>query len=67
MRAVFTLRDVEEFSVAETATILGLSEAAVKTALHRARLLLRESLASYFQERCQPKRSTRDHKGEGAQ
>lgn len=56
MRAVFTLRDVDEFSVAETASILGITEAAVKTMLHRARLLLRESLASYFQERYHPKR-----------
>ena len=43
-RAVFMLRAVEELSVAETAACLGLSEAAVKTALFRARQLLREAI-----------------------
>lgn len=51
LRTVFTLRDIEELSTAETATILGISEAAVKVRLHRARLALREGLASYFDER----------------
>jgi len=32
-------------SIKETVTILGLSKATVKTRLHRARLLLRDSLA----------------------
>lgn len=41
---VFQLRDIEERSTAETAHILGLSEAAVKVRLHRARLFLREKL-----------------------
>lgn len=45
---VFQLRDLEERSTAETAEILGLSEAAVKVRLHRARLLLREKLGDYF-------------------
>lgn len=51
LRTVFTLRDIEELSTAETAAILGISEAAVKVRLHRARLALREGLASYFDER----------------
>ncbi len=43
-RAVFMLRAVEEMSVAETAACLDMSEAAVKTALFRARHLLREAI-----------------------
>jgi RNA polymerase sigma-70 factor (ECF subfamily) len=44
-REVVTLRDIQNLSIRETSTILGISEAAVKTRLHRARLLLRDSLA----------------------
>ena len=54
LRGVFTLRDVEGLSVKETAAILGISEAAVKVRLHRARLLLRETLADYFEEYVRP-------------
>lgn len=43
-RAVFVLRDVEGFSVRETADLLGISEANVKVRLLRARLALRERL-----------------------
>ena len=43
-RAVFVLRDVEGFSVKETAEVLGVSEANVKVRLLRARLALREKL-----------------------
>ena len=43
-RLVFLLRDVEGFSVRETAEALGLSEANVKVRLLRARLQLREEL-----------------------
>lgn len=50
LRAVFTLRDVEELSTRETAEILGVSESTVKVRLHRARLALREHLATYFEE-----------------
>lgn len=50
LRAVFTLRDIEGLSTRETAEALGLSEAAVKVNLHRARLFLRERLAGYFEE-----------------
>ena len=44
-REVLILRDVQGLSIKETTTILGISEASVKTRLHRARLLLRDSLA----------------------
>ncbi|MCB1909435.1 MAG: RNA polymerase sigma factor [Rhodocyclaceae bacterium] len=43
-RAVFMLREVEGLGVAETALSLDLSQAAVKTALFRARQHLRESI-----------------------
>jgi len=43
-RVVFVMRDVEEFSTADTATLLGIREETVKTRLHRARRMLRESL-----------------------
>ncbi len=51
LRIVFVLRDLEGLSTAETGEVLGLSEGAVKTRLHRARLKLREKLSSYFAER----------------
>ena len=44
-REVLILRDVHRLSIKETAMILGISEGSVKTRLHRARLLLRDSLA----------------------
>ena len=44
-REVLILRDVQQLSIKETTTILGISEASVKTRLHRARLLLRDNLA----------------------
>jgi RNA polymerase sigma-70 factor, ECF subfamily len=43
-RVVFILRDIEEMSVEETASHLGLRPETVKTRLHRARRLLREAL-----------------------
>jgi RNA polymerase sigma-70 factor (ECF subfamily) len=50
-RDVYVLADVEELPNAEVAEILGLSVAAVKSRLHRARLLMRKALAPYFEER----------------
>jgi len=44
-REVLILRDVQHLSIKETTTILGISEASVKTRLHRARLQLRDALA----------------------
>lgn len=43
-REVILLRDVEEMTIDEIATVLGLSREAVKARLHRARLLIREYL-----------------------
>jgi len=43
-REIFVLRDMQHLDVAETGEALGLGESAVKTRLHRARLMLRESL-----------------------
>ena len=43
-RIVFVMRDVEETSTADTASLLGIQEETVKTRLHRARRILRESL-----------------------
>ena len=48
LRAVFVLRDIEGLSVQETADVLSISVPNVKTRLHRARLMLRESLSEYF-------------------
>lgn len=44
-RQVFMLRDIEGLSTAETAAILGVNEAIVKTRLLRARLMMRDALA----------------------
>ena len=43
-RTVVVLREVEEMSVAETAESLGVSDAVVKTRLHRAHAMLRKDL-----------------------
>ena len=48
-RLVIVLRDIEGFSTAETAQILGLSASNIKVRLHRARLFLREKLKGYFE------------------
>lgn len=55
---VFQLRDIEERSTSETATILGISEPAAKVRLHRARVLLREKLSAYFGENVAPEPAT---------
>jgi RNA polymerase sigma-70 factor (ECF subfamily) len=47
-RQVLVLRDIQHFSVAEAAEALGLSGEAVRTRLHRARLRMRDALASGF-------------------
>ena len=49
-RAVFVLRDIEEFSTEETATAMGISVPAVKSRLLRARLKLRKKLNRYFRQ-----------------
>jgi RNA polymerase sigma-70 factor (ECF subfamily) len=50
-RDVYVLADVEGLSNADIAEMLELSVAAVKSRLHRARLLMRHSLAPYFEEK----------------
>lgn len=47
-RAVLTLRDMQQLSIAETALALGITESSVKTRLLRARLQMREALAPGF-------------------
>jgi RNA polymerase sigma-70 factor (ECF subfamily) len=49
-RTVFLLRDVEQLSTEETAQSLGISDAAVKSRLLRARLKLREELNPFFRQ-----------------
>jgi RNA polymerase sigma-70 factor (ECF subfamily) len=51
-RTVFMLRAVEEYSVEETAAILAIPEATVRSRLFRARSLLREGLASEVDVAC---------------
>ena len=47
-RVPFVLRDMEELSTEETAAAMGISVAAVKSRLLRARLKLRQKLHRYF-------------------
>jgi RNA polymerase sigma-70 factor, ECF subfamily len=47
-RAVLVLRDVEDLSNEEVASIVGDSLASVKSRLHRARMALREQLTRHF-------------------
>lgn len=49
-RIALVLRDVEGLSTAEAASAMCLGEAALKSRLHRARLAVRSSLESYFEE-----------------
>ncbi len=63
-RLVFVLRDVEGMSVAESARLLGISEANVKVRLLRARLALREYLTRRFGDertRKSPDHTDHDH------
>jgi len=48
--AILILRDIEGFSNQETAEIMELSPAAVKSRLHRARKFLRDKLKGLYQE-----------------
>lgn len=49
-RVVLLLRDIEEHSTAEVATKLGISNANVKTRLHRARAALKNLLEPQMRE-----------------
>ncbi|HMI50086.1 MAG TPA: sigma-70 family RNA polymerase sigma factor [Candidatus Saccharimonadales bacterium] len=48
-REVFTLRDLEELNVDETAAVLGTSANVVKVRLHRARMLLQKKLVPFLE------------------
>lgn len=52
-RTVFMLRAVEEMSVEETAAVLGIPEATVRTRFFRARSMLREGLAQKIDLACE--------------
>ena len=61
-RMIFLLRDVEGFSIKETAAALGISEANTKVRLLRARLQLRERLTHALGDPAtQIKRGPHDH------
>ena len=47
-RQVFTLRDLEELNIEETAQALGITSGAVKIRLHRARIMLQKRLAPFL-------------------
>lgn len=49
-RAVFILRDIEQFSIEETSKILGITPANVKIRLRRARIFLRNLLGEQFKK-----------------
>jgi RNA polymerase sigma-70 factor, ECF subfamily len=51
-RDVYVLADVEGRAGVEVGTLLGLRLPAVKSRLHRARLVMRAALAPHFPERC---------------
>ncbi len=51
MKAAVVLRDIEELSSAEAADIIGISVPALKSRLHRGRVLLRKHLEEYLKTR----------------
>ena len=55
-REVFTLRDLEELNVEETARVLGVTANVVKVRLHRARMLLHRRLAPLLKTSFAPRR-----------
>jgi RNA polymerase sigma factor (sigma-70 family) len=48
-RVVYIMREVEEMSVKEIASALGITESNVKVRMHRARKLLQDQLRSYLE------------------
>jgi RNA polymerase sigma-70 factor, ECF subfamily len=56
LRTVFVLQDLEGLSTDQTAQVLNLSHAAVKSRLWRARLQLRERLNKYFSKQAESTR-----------
>jgi RNA polymerase sigma-70 factor, ECF subfamily len=57
-REIVTLRDVEELSVNDTASVLGISVALVKVRLHRARIMLQKKLAPQLKHATAGQRKT---------
>ena len=55
LRTAFILRDLEGLSTKEAAEVLGVSPGSLKVRLHRARLMLREYLANYFDDGAEDK------------
>lgn len=53
-REIVTLRDVEELSVNDTATLLGISVSLVKVRLHRARMMLQRKLVPQLRLAAKP-------------
>ncbi len=51
MKAAVVLRDLEELSSAEAAEVIGISVSALKSRLHRGRVLLRKHLEEYLKTR----------------
>jgi RNA polymerase sigma-70 factor, ECF subfamily len=51
LRVAIVLRDVEGLSTADSAAIMEVSEPALKSRLHRARVLLRQWVADYLDRR----------------
>lgn len=50
-RVPLVLKDIEGYSIKQISSLLGLKEPTTKTRIHRARLFVRERLASYFEGR----------------
>ncbi len=55
-REVFTLRDLEEMNVEETARALGVTANVVKVRLHRARMMLQKRLVPFLKSAFPPRR-----------
>src|SRR5271156_1719248 len=55
-REVFTLRDLEDLNVEETARALGVTANVVKVRLHRARMLLQKRLVPFLKNSFSPRR-----------
>ena len=51
-RAIFVLRDVDGLSNQDVSSILGITVPAVKSRLHRSRLMLRKRLQRFFSDYC---------------
>ena len=58
-RPVFILRDVDGLSSREVGKILNISVPAVKSRLHRSRMMLRRKLSKCYQEFVEPQRRTK--------